>query len=77
MSNKNTWTLEHGIYKRTIMSRDKSSESGFASMEACEAKLLEYEECYRRIGYVIRYADAIAPDGTKHQLRAGNSKYRR
>jgi hypothetical protein len=71
----NAWTLSHGIHRGTLTSRDSTSEGGFASKEACEARLQEREEYYNSIGYVIWFANAIAPDGTKHQLRPGNVNY--
>lgn len=36
------------------------------------SKLAEHEAFYRRIGYMIWFAYAVAPDGTKHTLHAGN-----
>jgi len=68
-----TWTLVHGCHRGTLISRDSTSRSGFSSLEECRAKLTEHEAFYRSIGYMIWFAYAVGPDGTKHTLHAGNA----
>lgn len=66
------WKLSIGCHKGTLMSRD-SDQVELDSLEACEEYVKESEKFWQQIGYFVWFANAFAPDGTKHQLHPGTS----
>lgn len=66
------WRLSYGIHRGTLMSRDTGSKN-FATLAECKADVAKMESDFRRMGYMIWFAEAHGPDGQKERVHAGNS----
>ena len=58
------FTLNIGCHRGTITSRDSESRT-FDTYQEAHKSYLESKSFWRGIGYVVWFADIIAPDGTK------------
>ena len=63
-----TWAYGHRVHRFTPGSRDGAEQRGFESLEAVRACAEADHAWYRRIGYYMEVAEAIAPDGTRHRF---------
>ena len=68
------WKLDIGVHKGTMMSRDsqiitssfEDYEVPLKSLEDCVKCAKAWEQNYLQMGYMIWYARAFSPDGTRH-----------
>lgn len=78
------WRIAIGIHQGTMMSRDfhsvstkfDDSSAPLQSLADCIECAQAWRENYRKLGYFIWYAHAIAPDGTKHPGIIPGTPYR-
>lgn len=63
------WTLHIGCHKHHIMSRDSGTEY-HDSREAAIQSWKDARKSWASIGYVVWFAELIAPDGTKELLES-------
>lgn len=61
------WTLNIGCHCNTITSRDSTSEP-YDSREEAYSAYRDHKKFYRSIGYVVWFAEIVAPDGSKETL---------
>ena len=64
------WTVQHGIHRGTLTSRDSSVDT-FDSEESAREYFQQQKAFYRKIGYSIWFAYLISPDGHETVLDAG------
>lgn len=81
---KKPWRLVIGYHEGTRMSRDmhsastkyQQSSSPLESLEDCIVCARHWANYYRGMGGYLWYANAIAPDGTKHEEIIPGTDYR-
>ena len=61
------WTLNIGCHRGTLMSRDTDHRT-FATRDEAIQSYQESRKFWRSIGYMVWYANLIAPDGSKTSL---------
>jgi hypothetical protein len=75
-NNSGKWSLFYGIHRGTLMSRDTyNAEFTYTSFNECVEVLALAAANLSKLGYWIWFAEAIAPDGTKHKLVDGAPYY--
>jgi hypothetical protein len=67
------FTLNIGCHRGTLTSRDSTVEK-YDTYEQAYQGYLNAKDSWRRFGYVVWFAEIIAPDGTKTHLES-NSYY--
>lgn len=66
------WILNYGVHRHTLTSRD-SSHNEYDSKQKAMDFLREEKQWLASIGYVIWFAELVAPDGTKTMLEQDGS----
>jgi hypothetical protein len=75
-NNSGLWALFYGIHRGTLMSRDLgNADYQYTSFNECKDALVQAASHFSGLGYWIWFAEAIAPDGTKHKLVDGAPYY--
>ena len=67
MSDK--FVLNIGCHRNTITSRDSTSME-FDTFDEAKRQYQESRASYKRFGYVVWFAEIVAPDGTKTHLES-------
>ena len=80
-----SWKLSIGCWNGTITSRDSdiktvkpNSNDPLQSLEDCKECVVYWGNSWADIGYRVWFAEAIAPDGTRHKLKyplSGSGQY--
>lgn len=63
------FVLNHGCHQGTLISRDSGIEE-YDTYDEAYAAYIRHRDFYRSIGYMIWFAEIIAPDGTKTHLES-------
>lgn len=66
---KDKYTLSIGYHRGTVMSRYATSET-YDSYEEAHKAYEKHKSSYHAFGYVVWFADIIAPDGSKTRLES-------
>lgn len=62
------WKLVVASHRGTIRSRNSTTED-HDSLEACQQAMKSFEQFYENIGYSVRFAKAIGPNGEEVELQ--------
>lgn len=68
----NRFTLNIGCHRGTITSRDSETRQ-FNTYAEAHANYLDTKAFWRSLGYMVWFAEIIAPNGTKTHLESNNS----
>ena len=68
------FVLQIGCHRGTLVSRDNEARE-FDTYEEAYVSYLESKAAWKRIGYMVWFADIVAPDGAKTHLESNPYYY--